>query len=90
MTLKHKAFSAVRWTTAATGVRALLQIAQVAVLARLLAPTKHLMNLMEKQGVTLHFLPPYSPELNRIDKLWHLMKYTWMSVKCRDSKTLEA
>jgi transposase len=52
--------------------------------------TKHLMNLLEKQGVTLYFLPPYSPELNRIEKLWHLMKYTWMSVKCRDSKTLEA
>lgn len=49
-----------------------------------------IMDLLEKQGVTLYFLPPYSPELNRIEKLWHLMKYTWMSVKCRDSKTLEA
>ena len=52
--------------------------------------TKHLMNLLKNQGVTLYFLPPYSPELNRIEKLWHLMKYTWMSAKCRDSKTLEA
>ena len=48
------------------------------------------MNLLEKQGVTLNFLPPYSPELNRIEKLWHLMKYRWLPVKSGDSKTLEA
>ena len=52
--------------------------------------TKPMMDLLKKQGVTLYFLPPYSPELNRIEKLWHLMKYTWMSVKSRNSKTLEA
>jgi transposase len=52
--------------------------------------TRYIMDFLEKQGVTLYFLPPYCPELNRIEKLWHLMKYTWMSVKCRDSKTLEA
>jgi transposase len=34
-------------------------------------------------------LPPYSPELNRIEKLWHLMKHTWMAVKCRNSENLE-
>ena len=45
---------------------------------------------LEKQGLTLYFLPPYSPELNRIERLWHKMKYTWMAPKCRDSKTLEA
>ena len=49
-----------------------------------------LMEILETQGVKFYFLPPYSPELNRIEKLWHLMKYTWMSVKSRDSKTLEA
>ena len=48
------------------------------------------MELLKSQGVTLYFLPPYSPELNRIEKLWHLMKFTWMSVKTRDSNTLEA
>lgn len=52
--------------------------------------TKEVMDLLKKQGVTLYFLPPYSPELNRIEKLWHLMKYTWMSAKCRNSETLEA
>ena len=50
---------------------------------------QHIIEFLEKQGVTLYFLPAYSPELNRIEKLWHLMKYTWMSVRCRDSKTLE-
>jgi len=48
-----------------------------------------LMSILEAEGVTLHFLTPYSPELNRIEKLWHLMKYTWMAVKCRDSVMLE-
>ena len=44
----------------------------------------------EKLGVTLKFLPPYSPELNRIEKLWHTVKHHWMDVKCRTSKILEA
>ena len=37
LSLRHKAFTAVRWTTLATVIRATMQIAQVAVLARLLA-----------------------------------------------------
>jgi len=44
---------------------------------------------LKKQGVTLYFLPPYSPELNRIERLWHKMKHTWMAPKCRDAKVLE-
>ena len=43
-----------------------------------------------KHGVTLCFLPAYSPELNRIERLWHQIKYTWMAVKCRTAKELEA
>ena len=31
-------------------------------------------------GVKLYFLSPYSPELNRIETLWHLMKHKWMAV----------
>lgn len=50
---------------------------------------KHIIKHLESQGLTLYFLPPYSPELNRIERLWHKMKYTWMAVKCRDSKQLE-
>ena len=35
-------------------------------------------------------LPPYSPELNRIEILWRKVKYEWMAFKTRDSKTLLA
>ena len=31
-------------------------------------------DLLKKQGLTLYFLPPYSLELNRIEKLWHMAK----------------
>lgn len=48
-----------------------------------------IINFLKKSGVNLYFLPPYSPELNRIEKLWHLMKYSWMSVKHRTSQMLE-
>lgn len=50
----------------------------------------HAVKFLGTLGVTLYFLPPYSPELNRIEKLWHLMKHTWMKAKCRDGATLEA
>ena len=49
----------------------------------------HIVELLGKQGITLYFLPPYSPELNRIERLWHMMKHTWMAVKCRNSEALE-
>ena len=45
---------------------------------------------LAKQGVTLYFLPAYSPELNRIERLWHKIKHTWMAVKCRTAQELEA
>lgn len=32
----------------------------------------------EKQDLHLYFLPPYSPELNKIEILWRKMKYEWM------------
>jgi len=53
LTLKHRTFSAVRWTSAAATVRVLLQIAQVAVLARLLAPDDY--GLMAMVAVVLGF-----------------------------------
>ena len=49
----------------------------------------HIIDFLETKGVTLYFLPAYSPELNRIEKLWHLMKHTWMAVKCRNGANLE-
>jgi transposase len=30
-----------------------------------------------KQGLQLYYLPPYSPELNRIEILWKHAKYFW-------------
>ena len=49
-----------------------------------------LLRMLEGKGLKLYFLPPYSPELNRIEKLWHKMKYEWMAFKSRDAQTLEA
>ncbi len=43
----------------------------------------------KNKNVDFHFLPPYSPELNRIERLWHKMKYTWMTAKRRTKKELE-
>lgn len=34
----------------------------------------------KEQGLQLYFLPPYSPELNRIEILWRFMKYHWISI----------
>jgi transposase len=48
------------------------------------------LRLLQTKGLTLYFLPPYSPELNRIEKLWHKMKYEWLAFKARDTRTLEA
>jgi transposase len=30
------------------------------------------------KGVGIHFLPPYCPELNRIELLWRKIKYDWL------------
>ncbi len=49
-----------------------------------------LLKVLAGKGLKLYFLPPYSPELNRIEKLWHKMKYEWMAFKSRDAQTLEA
>ena len=52
--------------------------------------TKHVVEYLQKQGVHLYFLPAYSPELNRIERLWHKVKHTWMEVKHRTEEMLEA
>ena len=33
------------------------------------------------KGLTLLYLPPYSPQLNIIEILWRFMKYTWIDYK---------
>ena len=31
-----------------------------------------------KHGLMIKYLPPYSPELNLIERLWRFMKYYWI------------
>jgi len=33
----------------------------------------------------LHFLPPYSPELNLIEILWRKLKYEWLPLDAYQS-----
>jgi transposase len=49
-----------------------------------------MLKILEEQGLRLYFLPPYSPELNRIEILWRKIKYEWLTFKNRDTKTLRA
>jgi transposase len=51
---------------------------------------KPMMEQLKQKGLTLYFLSPYSPEVNRIEILWRKVKYEWLAFKTRDSKTLEA
>jgi len=48
-----------------------------------------MLKVLAKKRLKLYFLPPYSPELNRIEKLWHKVKYELMEFKTRNAKTLE-
>lgn len=45
--------------------------------------------LLKTKGMQLYFLPPYSPELNRIEMLWYKMKYEWLPFKSFTSVQLE-
>lgn len=42
---------------------------------------------LEAAGVTLYYLPPYSPELNRIEELWRHVKHEGLPV--RSYRTLD-
>jgi transposase len=37
------------------------------------------MKRWEEKDLHLYFLPPYSPELNKIETLWRKMKYEWIN-----------
>lgn len=45
---------------------------------------------LEEKGLRLYFLPPYSPELNRIEILWRHIKHVWMKFQSWTKATLEA
>jgi transposase len=43
------------------------------------------------KGLFFYFLPPYSPELNLIERLWRMIKYHWLPTSAYESfKTLVA
>jgi len=39
----------------------------------------------EKQGLFIHNIPPYSPELNKIEILWRKIKYEWLDFSAYES-----
>ncbi len=51
------------------------------------APTHHSKAFLEKvkqwqeQDLYIFFLPPYAPELNKIEMLWRKIKYQWLEFK---------
>jgi len=46
-------------------------------------------DLLIDEGVSFYFLPPYCPELNRIEILWKKMKYQWLPFKSFTPSELE-
>jgi transposase len=40
--------------------------------------TKPILGIIGRKGMQFYFLPPYSPELNRIEIVWRKMKYEWL------------
>ncbi len=46
-------------------------------------------DLLEEKGLRFYFLPPYSPELNRIEVLWKKMKYEWLPFRSFTPAELE-
>lgn len=39
-----------------------------------------------EQGLTIHYLPTYSPELNLIEILWRFLKYHWLPLSAYQSR----
>ena len=47
--------------------------------------------LWEAQGLSLYYLPPYSPELNLIEIVWRFLKYKWLPLSAYQNRpTLRA
>ena len=46
------------------------------------------LQMLKQQGVKFEFLSPYSPELNRIEVMWRLMKHRWLAAKRRTQEEL--
>ncbi len=41
---------------------------------------KNMLPIWEKKGLTVFYLPSYSPQLNPIEMVWKFMKYYWMEL----------
>ncbi|MBC6477315.1 MAG: transposase [Hormoscilla sp. GM7CHS1pb] len=39
----------------------------------------------EKKGLTIFYLPTYSPQLNIIEILWRFIKYSWLNTDAYES-----
>ena len=48
---------------------------------------KNMLETWEEKGLTVFYLPPYSPELNPIEMLWKFMKYYWIELDAYKSTT---
>ena len=35
----------------------------------------------KNQGLIIYFIPPYSPNLNKIEILWRFIKYNWFKIE---------
>ena len=46
-------------------------------------------DLLKEKGQRFYCLPPYSPELNRIERLWKTMKYEWLPFQSCTPQELE-
>ncbi len=42
-----------------------------------------LLGMLKEKGMQFYFLPPYSPELKRIEILWKKMKYEWLQERMK-------
>lgn len=51
--------------------------------------SEYVIKLCEDKGVNVMFLPPYSPDLNPIEKLWSKVKQFLRGIKARTRETLE-
>jgi len=36
-------------------------------------------------NITLLELPPYSPELNPVERIWHYLRSHWLAIRRRES-----
>lgn len=49
---------------------------------------KQTLELLEKAGIEVHFLPPYSPDLNPIEMMWSKVKNLLRGAEARTKKDL--